>query len=110
MAPDRQVTLNKTLDTPVSLAHPDPLSLIQPGDPNPIPSARLTSLTRNLPLSYLNPPCCQSLVIGLSMSGDGVCSQPLSPLSPLTIFSSSAYFPIYTSPLRLVKEAGQFSG
>ena len=56
MAPDRQVTLNKTLDTPVSLAHPDPLSLIQPGDPNPIPSARLTSLTRNLPLSYLNPP------------------------------------------------------
>ena len=39
------------------------------------------------------------------MSGDGVCSQPLSPLSQLTIFSSSAYFPIYTSPLRLIQEA-----
>ena len=57
VAPDRQVTLNKTLDTTLLLSshYPDPLSLIQPDDPIPIPSAQLTSLTRNLPLSYLNP-------------------------------------------------------
>ena len=111
VAPDRQVTLNKTLDTLLLSSHyPDPLSLIQPDDPIPIPSAQLTSLTRNLPLSYLNPRAA-SLWLLDSQCLAVVCVPSFQPLSQLTIFSSSAYFPIYTSPLRLIQEAaGQFSG
>ena len=80
---------SQTPDSLVSLAYPDPLSRWSHSNS----SAHLSPETRHFLI--LIPPCCQSLVIGLSMSGVGPATQ--APLSQLTIFSSSAYFPIYTS-------------